>query len=208
MHSNDRPEENHSGSQTVQGSAERPGCRRPLVRRLLLIGGAILALLAVVIVCGEFVAVQKAGDEAPDFTLVSSGGTRIHLGDFRGRKNVVLFFYPGDFSPGCTAEACAFRDQYDSLREHDAVLIGISHNDAGSHEKFAAAYNLPYVLLSDSDHSVSLAYGTLWLGGLIPLTKRVTVVVDKRGIIRGVFHHEFAIRRHVEDALNVLRKLE
>jgi peroxiredoxin Q/BCP len=100
----------------------------------------------------------EPGTEAPAFTLTDSTGRPVSLGDFRGR-HVILYFYPKDDTPGCTKEACAFRDGWDELQALGAVVLGVSADDADSHRRFASKYRLPFTLLSDPDHRVMRAYG-------------------------------------------------
>jgi peroxiredoxin Q/BCP len=98
------------------------------------------------------------GAPAPDFTLTSDSGAEVKLSDLRGRP-VVLYFYPKDDTPGCTTEACEFRDAYDVFRERGAEVLGVSPDDARSHEKFKTKYELPFTLLADPDHAVAERYG-------------------------------------------------
>jgi peroxiredoxin Q/BCP len=100
----------------------------------------------------------EPGTKAPAFTLTDATGEKVSLKDFAGR-DVILYFYPRDDTPGCTKEACGFRDAWDELRELGAVVLGVSADDADSHERFAAKYRLPFTLLSDPDRSVMTAYG-------------------------------------------------
>jgi peroxiredoxin Q/BCP len=100
----------------------------------------------------------KAGDAAPDFEAVSDSGEAVKLGDLRG-KRVVLYFYPKDNTPGCTKEACSFRDANDELADAGAVVLGVSGDSATSHEKFAGEFKLPFSLLVDKDHTIARAYG-------------------------------------------------
>jgi peroxiredoxin Q/BCP len=100
----------------------------------------------------------EPGTKAPAFTLTGAAGEKVSLKDFAGR-DVILYFYPRDDTPGCTKEACGFRDAWDELRELGAVVLGVSADDADSHERFAAKYRLPFTLLSDPDRSVMTAYG-------------------------------------------------
>ncbi len=100
----------------------------------------------------------EPGDPAPPFTLTDSTGRTVSLGDFAGR-NVILYFYPKDDTPGCTKEACGFRDAWDELRELGAVVLGVSADDAASHSRFASKYRLPFTLLSDPGQTVMRAYG-------------------------------------------------
>jgi len=100
----------------------------------------------------------KVGKQAPDFSLPDEHGNLVKLSSFRG-KRVILYFYPADDTPGCTAQACGFRDSFEEIQEKNAVVIGISPDNAHSHQRFRAKYNLPFVLLSDPDHAVAEKYG-------------------------------------------------
>jgi peroxiredoxin Q/BCP len=100
----------------------------------------------------------EPGEKAPAFALTDAAGRKVSLRDFAG-KHVILYFYPQDDTPGCTKEACGFRDAWDDLRELGAVVLGVSADDADSHERFAAKYRLPFTLLSDPDRAVMRAYG-------------------------------------------------
>jgi thioredoxin-dependent peroxiredoxin len=100
----------------------------------------------------------EPGDPAPPFTLSDASGKQVSLGDFAG-KDVILYFYPKDDTPGCTKEACGFRDAWTDLQDMGVVVLGVSGDDAASHAKFASKYRLPFTLLSDPDHRVMSAYG-------------------------------------------------
>ena len=100
----------------------------------------------------------EVGKKAPDFSLPDEHGNLVKLSSFRGKK-VILYFYPADDTPGCTAQACGFRDSFPEIQEKNAIVIGISPDDARSHLKFRAKYNLPFILLSDPDHVVAEKYG-------------------------------------------------
>src|SRR5262245_45206023 len=100
----------------------------------------------------------KVGDTAPEFELPSDTGETVRLSDFRGRR-VVLFFYPKDDTPGCTTQACGFRDNYPLIEEKNAVVLGISPDGVKSHQKFKTKFDLPFILLADEQHTVSEAYG-------------------------------------------------
>jgi peroxiredoxin Q/BCP len=145
------------------------------------------------------------GDPAPDFTLPSAAGNMVSLADFRGKAEVVLFFYPKDDTPGCTAEACSFRDSYEAFREAGAEVIGISSDSAESHQGFAARNRLPFLLLSDGDGQVRARYGVRKTLGLIP--GRTTFLIDRDGIIRGLFSSQFQAARHVSEMLGVLQEI-
>jgi peroxiredoxin Q/BCP len=154
------------------------------------------------------VATQKfleVGDRAPDFTLPRSNGELVRLSDYRGRSEVVLFFYPKDHSPACTAEACSFRDNYEVFRERQTEVIGISADSALSHQQFAARFRLPFVLLSDSDGSVRERYGVAKTLGIFP--GRATYLIDRQGVIRYIFSSQFLPLKHVSNALRVLERL-
>ena len=126
----------------------------------------------------------EEGKPAPEFELQSDTGDTIKLSDFRG-KTVVLYFYPKDDTPGCTTEACEFRDAYDHYRERNIEVIGVSPDDVASHEKFKSKYSLPFPLLADPDHAVAEAYG-VWsernfAGKKYMGINRSTFVIDPDG---------------------------
>lgn len=150
--------------------------------------------------------ILKPGDEAPDFTLPDARGAEVTLSRFKGEKPVVLFFYPRDGTLICTREACRFRDDYESFREGDAEVIGVSADTKESHASFASRHGLPFLLLSDREGEVRKKYRVPATLGLLP--GRVTFVIDKEGIIRHVFSSQFSAARHVEEALRALRSLE
>jgi thioredoxin-dependent peroxiredoxin len=145
------------------------------------------------------------GSPAPDFTLKTGNGDSVRLADFRGKKNVVVYFYPKDFTRGCTAEACGFRDAYGGFKNLGAEVIGISGDNLKSHEAFVKEHNLPFILLSDSDGSVRKAYGVKKSLGIIP--GRVSFVIDKQGIVRHIFSSQMRATAHVDGALAVLKSL-
>ncbi|MFP4484961.1 MAG: thioredoxin-dependent thiol peroxidase [Spirochaetota bacterium] len=132
----------------------------------------------------------EEGVKAPDFTLKNEAGEEVSLSQFAGRK-VVLYFYPKDNTPGCTTEACSFRDNYDAVLEKGAVVLGVSADDQESHATFRSAYGLPFHLLSDPDHEVIKSYGA-WgekkkYGKSYEGILRSTVVVDENGTVAKVF---------------------
>jgi len=148
----------------------------------------------------------RVGDPAPDFSLVSSDGEPLRLSQFQGRSEVVLFFYPKDDSPVCTAEACSFRDSFEAFREAGAAVIGVSADSVESHRRFAARHGLPFHLLADPDGSLRARYGVPRTLGLIP--GRVTYLIDKQGIIRHIFASQFQPARHAAEALRVLKQMQ
>ena len=147
----------------------------------------------------------KVGDKAPEFTLPSQDGTQVSLSDFLGKKNVIVYFYPKDDTPGCTKEACAFRDQYQVFTDAGAEVIGISGDSQQSHKQFATKYNLPFTLLCDTNNKVRQLYdvpATLWI-----LPGRVTYIIDKEGIIRHIFDSMLDFEAHVKEALKTLKAI-
>ena len=144
----------------------------------------------------------RVGDLAPDFTLPSSTGGVVRLSDVLKERAVVLYFYPKDETPGCTAEACAFRDSYEVFKEAGAEVIGVSDDSAESHRSFAAHHRLPFLLLADEGGAVRQRYGVnKWLG---LLGGRVTFVIDRQGIVQHVFDSQIQATRHVDEALATL----
>jgi peroxiredoxin Q/BCP len=144
----------------------------------------------------------QPGDTAPAFELPSQTGELVRLGDFRGRQNVVLYFYPKDNTPVCTREACAFRDSYEQFASKETAVIGVSSDSSASHEAFALKHNVPFPLLADVNGALQRAYGVGRVLGFMP--SRVTFVIDKKGVIRGVFSALFQAGKHVEEALQTL----
>jgi peroxiredoxin Q/BCP len=134
-------------------------------------------------------ATLKAGDKAPDFTAKDQNGNTISLADFKG-KIIILYFYPKDDTPGCTAEACDFRDNYQSLLGKGFEVIGVSTDDEKSHKKFETKYSLPFPLIADTDQTIVEAYG-VWgeknmYGKKYMGTVRTTFIIDGDGIIKEV----------------------
>ena len=146
----------------------------------------------------------KVGDTAPDFSLLDERGLPVSLKDYLGRKVVVLYFYPKDFTPGCTAEACSFRDDYKPIQDKGAVVIGVSLDSVESHLKFSEKYLLPFTILSDHKREVAKAYGVLGVGGF--LAKRVTFIISKDGKITYVFT-KVDVKQHSEEVLKALEEL-
>jgi peroxiredoxin Q/BCP len=148
----------------------------------------------------------KAGDPAPDFELISGDGRTVRLSDYRGKSEVVLFFYPKDDSPACTAEACSFRDSYEDFLGLGAEVIGVSADPPGEHKAFAGKYRLSFPLLSDADGSLRARFGVPKTLGLIP--GRVTYLIDRAGVVRHVYASQLRPTSHVREALRALRELE
>src|SRR5438132_6403855 len=146
----------------------------------------------------------QVGDPAPDFTLPSITGKSMSLSSFIGQKDIVLYFYPKDNTPGCVAEACAFRDSYEVFKDAGAEVIGVSSDSVESHRQFAARHQLPFILLSDVDGVIRKRYGVPTAFGL---PGRVTYIIDRHGIVRHIFFSQFTSKRHVEEAIETLQKI-
>ncbi len=132
----------------------------------------------------------SVGDRAPEFTLPNQNGEPVSLADFRG-KTVILYFYPKDDTPGCTTEACGFRDLYEQFRAQNVVILGISGDSPQSHQKFSSKFNLPFPLLSDSDFAIATAYDSYgkkkFMGKEYMGIMRHTFVIDPEGNIAKIY---------------------
>jgi peroxiredoxin Q/BCP len=144
-------------------------------------------------------AIITSGTPAPDFELRDQHGNLVRLSQYRGKSEVVVYFYPKDDTAGCTIEACRFRDDFEKFRATGAEILGISDDSSEAHERFASKYKLPFTLLSDSGGRVRKLYGVKKTFGVIP--GRVTFVIDRQGIVRHVFSSQSSPARHVEEAL-------
>lgn len=146
----------------------------------------------------------KIGDKIPLFIARDSNGESIDVKDYIGRP-LVIYFYPKDDTPGCTMQACTFRDQYQDFKDLGAEVIGISSDSVQSHQKFAKRYKLPFILLSDFDKKIRNAFGVPNdLFGLLP--GRATYVADKEGIIQLIFDSSSA-KIHIQKALQILKRM-
>jgi peroxiredoxin Q/BCP len=147
------------------------------------------------------------GTPAPDFELMSDAGTRVRLSDFRGRP-VVLYFYPKDDTPGCTAQACGIRDVYSEFEREGAVVLGVSPDDERSHVKFKQKYDLPFTLLADPDHTVAVEYGAWgekkYMGRTYHGVNRSTFVIGEDGNVKRVMH-KVKPDTHADEVLATLR---
>lgn len=150
----------------------------------------------------------KPGDPAPDFSGLTTDGTRVALADFRGRK-LVLYFYPMDDTPGCTAQACSLRDHNAEIAAKGAAILGVSTQDQASHDKFTRKHKLNFPLLADTDRSVARAYGAIGGGlmgmarGLLGIADRITFVIDESGRIAHVIDKPDC-PNHAEEVLRLL----
>jgi peroxiredoxin Q/BCP len=145
----------------------------------------------------------KEGDEAPDFEVRDAEGNNVKLSDLRGRK-VVLYFYPKDDTPGCTKEACSFRDSFAEFGRRGIKVLGVSLDDETSHRKFADKYGLPFTLLADTDHAVADAYGVYgekqFMGKKYLGVNRVTFLLDEQGRVKKVFD-KVNVEQHADEVL-------
>lgn len=147
----------------------------------------------------------RVGDHVPDFTLPDQHGKTVSLRDLLVSGCLVLYFYPKDDTPGCTAEACAFRDEHQELAEAGACVVGVSSDDVESHRRFAEKHRLPFRLLSDRGGELRRQFGVPKTLGLIE--GRVTYVIDSQGLVRHIFNSQLRTRKHVEEALRLVRAL-
>ena len=149
----------------------------------------------------------EVGSTVPQFTLKDQHGHLFSIDSVLGKKNLVIYFYPKDDSPGCTKEACYFRDQFEVFAEADAIIIGISGQSVESHKKFAEKYKLSFTLLSDEGNKIREQFGVPTnLFGLLP--GRVTYVIDKQGKVVFIFDSQTQTQKHVDDALTILKGLK
>lgn len=172
----------------------------------------LFALLLLALGCSTATSSQESsimpvrvGDDAPAIALHLQDGRTVNLNDYRGERAVVLFFYPKDNTPVCTAEACSFRDAYADFSDLDAEVIGISGDTTASHQAFAGKHSLPFPLASDADGSVRRAFGVPRTLGFLP--GRTTYVIDKAGQVRLVFSAAFSADKHVAEARRTLQTL-
>ncbi len=146
----------------------------------------------------------QVGDQAPAFQLPDGEGRTVTSGELLGQP-LVLYFYPKDDSPGCTAQACAFRDAYQEFMDAGARVVGVSSDHGEAHRQFAEKHRLPFTLLSDARGELRRAFGVPSTLGLLP--GRVTYVLDARGVVRHIFNSQLQTTRHVTEALKVVQKL-
>ena len=146
----------------------------------------------------------KVGDAAPDFEGPTADGTRLGLKNFLRRKNVVLYFYPKDDTPGCTKEACSFRDNLQPIRSLGAEIVGVSLDSVESHRKFATKYGLSFPLISDEEKRIATAYGVL--KDTKTSTNRVTFLIDTKGKVAKIFP-KVDVTKHTEEVVAALKEL-
>lgn len=153
--------------------------------------------------------VVTEGNKAPEFSIAASNGKTVSLKDFKGKKNVVLYFYPKDNTPGCTLEACAFRDHHADFEKADTVILGISKDSLKSHDSFIQKFGLPFILLSDTDAEVCNLYGVFkeknMYGKKVMGIERTTLVIDKSGVVQKIYP-KVKVDGHIEQVLGFIRE--
>ena len=150
----------------------------------------------------------KEGNKAPDFSGKNQEGKSVKLSSFKGKKNIILYFYPKDMTPGCTTEACDFRDQYKQFKH--TTILGVSIDSPERHQKFIAKYNLPFDLIADENKKIVEKYG-VWqekklYGKTFMGIIRSTFIIDKNGVIHKIFT-KVKVKEHVEEVLHFLKKI-
>ncbi|MCZ6513210.1 MAG: thioredoxin-dependent thiol peroxidase [Nitrospinae bacterium] len=150
----------------------------------------------------------KEGNKAPDFSAADQNGNKVKLSAFKGKKNVILYFYPKDMTPGCTTEACDFRDQFKKFK--GAEILGVSIDPPERHQKFIDKYDLPFTLISDVDQKVVNKYGvwqekTLYGRKFMGIV-RSTFIIDKTGVVRKIFP-KVKVKGHVDEVMQALKEL-
>ena len=150
----------------------------------------------------------KEGNKAPDFTALDQNGGKVKLSSFKGKKNVILYFYPKDMTPGCTTQACDFRDHQKKFKA--TVILGVSIDSQERHQKFIEKYNLPFKLLADTDKKVVEKYGVWQKKKLYGKTfmgiVRTTFLIDKSGTVRKIFP-KVKVKNHIEEVIAELKEL-
>ncbi|MFC1558565.1 peroxiredoxin [candidate division KSB1 bacterium] len=144
--------------------------------------------------------------KAPLFTAKTYEGKSISLKDYTGKKNVVLYFYPKDDTPGCTKEACSFRDNLKRINNKSTIVLGVSVDNVKSHEKFKNKYELNFDLVSDEDHTIVEKYGVKRVRNERVSANRVTFLIDKKGIIRYIWH-SVKVDGHVDRVIDKIKEL-
>jgi peroxiredoxin Q/BCP len=171
---------------------------------IIVISATIGIVLLLLLNKKEEMKIIEIGDKVPNFILKDQNGNSFNIENEIG-KRMVIYFYPKDDTPGCTKEACKFRDDFESFNDLGASVIGISADSVTSHKKFEEKYNLPFTLLADVDNKVRALFGVP--KSMIFLPGRVTYVIDKKGIVRYIFNSQFGAEKHIENALNKLKEL-
>ncbi len=148
----------------------------------------------------------EVGDTIPEFVLKDQNNADFDIDNFRGKQILVIYFYPKDDTPGCTTEACSFRDAYEVFTDLNVKVIGISSDNVVSHKKFEEKYNLPFTLLADTDKKVQKLFGVpRSFLGLIP--GRVTYIINKEGVVVHIFNSMTDAKKHITESLSIIKKI-
>lgn len=147
----------------------------------------------------------KIGDIAPEFKLKDQNSNLISLEEFKNKKNIILFFYPKDFSPLCTSEVCEFQDSYEIFKNSNSEVLGISADNIETHKKFSEKYNVSFSILSDNNNKIRKLYGAFSLA-VIPA--RITFIIDKLGIIKYIFSSNLSSSKHIKKSLEIVSGLK
>jgi peroxiredoxin Q/BCP len=167
-----------------------------------ILSAAFISIASVVTTRGQELTL-KEGDQAPDFTLQTDEGNWVKLSDYKGKLNVILYFYPKDMTSGCTKEACHFRDNLSQFKNYNVELLGVSTDDVSSHKAFKEKEGLNFTLLADPDKEVTKKYGVLSSYGL---ASRVTFVIDKNGVIRKIYD-KVDVNENYKELLDFLKTI-
>lgn len=175
-----------------------------MIKKAVLISlGILITLMAFSAFSKKEQSALEVGDQVPSFTLKDQFGKSFDLNDYIGKTPMVIYFYPKDDTPGCTKEACSFRDSYEEFTDRNIKVIGISADDVESHKNFADKYNLPFTLLSDTENEVRNLFGVKSnIFGLIP--GRVTYVIDKKGKVIFIYDSQFKAEKHIQESLKAI----
>ncbi len=167
---------------------------------------AIIMLALILISKNNNSAMKKieVGNTVPAFTLIDQNGNLFTVND-EINQPMVIYFYPKDDTPGCVKEACKFRDDFEKFTDLGSLVIGISSDNVASHKKFEEKYNLPFILLADTENKVRKLFGVP--NSLIFLPGRVTYIVDKNGIVQYIFNSQFGAEKHIKNALKKLKEI-
>lgn len=169
---------------------------------------SIILLLSFVVIIAKMFNITmkkiKIGDQVPNFSLKDQNKKTFNIADNIG-KPMVIYFYPKDDTPGCTKQACKFRDDFEKFTDLGAIVIGISADNIESHKKFEEKYNLPFILLADTENEVRSLFGVRKNLFLIP--GRVTFVIDKRGVVQYIFNSQLGTEKHINNSLQKLKEI-
>ncbi len=175
------------------------------MRKVLLVLAVIIVLIGLSLTLySKPMKKVEVGDKVPTFELLDQHGNTVAISPEKGNA-MVIYFYPKDDTPGCTKEACKFRDDFEDFKDLGVEVYGISADSVESHKKFAEKYNLPFQLLADSKNKVRKLFGVP--SSFLILPGRVTYVIDKEGVVRYIFNSQFSAEKHIENALEILKDL-